>query len=121
MDIDTRRKKIMALRLRAKSIYYIKDARYLIKRLQTKLNKLVANKKCDAEWLHRYCYNLSIKAGIHMKNYGNKPIYIGKSLRRRYRKNFNNKTYHRMEMSKSVFSSFKRRFRPSVRSVNITT
>ena len=120
MAIDTRRKKIMALRLRAKSAHDIKDAKYLIKRFPTKPNKLVADKGYDAEWLHRYCYNLSIKAVIPMRNYGSKLIYRGKSLRRICRKNFNNKTYHRREMSESVFSSFKRRFGPSVSSVKIT-
>ena len=121
MAIDTRRKKIIALRLRAKIAHDIKDAKYLIKRLPIKPNKLVADKGYDAEWLHRYCDKLSMEAVIPMRNYGNKTIYRGKSLRRICRKNFNNKTYHRREMSESVFSSFKRRFGPSVSSVKIST
>ena len=120
MAIGTRRKKIAALRLRAKTVHDIKDAKYLIKRLPTKPDKLIADKGYDAEWLHRYCHNLSMEAVIPMRDYGNKLIYRGKSLRRQCRKNFSKRTYHRREMSESVFSSFKRRFGPSLNSVKIS-
>ena len=61
--IDTRTKKILSLRLRAKKTHDIKDAKYLIKSLSSKPKFIVADKEYDAEWLHRFCYKQGIKGG----------------------------------------------------------
>lgn len=118
--IDTRTKKILALRLRAKRAHDIKDAKYLINKIQRKPVKIVADKGYDAEWLHRYCQTRGIQAVIPMRDYGHKTIYRGKSLRKRCRKTFCLKTYHRREMVESVFSSIKRKFGASLSSVKIS-
>jgi len=52
--VDTRTKKILSLRLRAKRAHDIKDAKYLISHLKSKPVKIVADKGYDAEWLHQF-------------------------------------------------------------------
>ena len=118
--VDTRTKKIVAIRLRAKKSHDIKDAKYLIRRLPDKPAKLLADKGYDAEWLHRYCHGLEIQAIIPMRDYGSKKIYRGKSLRKICQKSFNLKTYHRREMVEAVFSAIKRKFGPSLSSVKLS-
>ena len=112
--VDTRTKKIVSLKLRAKNRHDIKDAKNLIRNLPSLPKKIVADKGYDAEWLHRYCSNLGIEAVIPMRDYGSKTIYRGKSLRRICRDKFSNKTYHRRETVESVFGAFKRKFGASV-------
>jgi transposase len=121
LAVETRTKKIVSLRLRAKSRHDLMDAKYLIKRLPSYPKKIVADKGYDAEWLHRYCHSLGIKAIIPMRDYGSKPIYRGKSLRRICRKTFNKRVYHRREVVESVFSAIKRKFGASVSSVQAHT
>ena len=116
--IDTRTKKILALRLRATKAHDIRDAKYLLKGIKAK--KLVADKAYDAEWLHRHCHSLSIQAVIPMRDYGTKKIYRGKSYRKLSSKKFNLRTYHRREMIESVFSAIKRKFGSSVSSVKFS-
>lgn len=117
--VDTRTKKILAIRLRAKPAHDVKDIKYLLKRLKQNPVKLVADKGYDAEWIHRYCESISIQAVIPMRDYGPKKIYRGKSLRKRCQKSFNLKTYHRREMAESVFSAIKRKFGASVSSITM--
>ena len=116
--IDTRTKKIVSLKLRARKRHDVKDAKNLIRNLPSLPKKILADKGYDAEWLHRYCDHLGIKAVIPMRNYGNKTIYRGKSLRRKCRKQFNKRVYNRREMVESVFSAFKRKFGASVSSLS---
>ena len=118
--VDTRTKKIISLRLRSKNSHDIKDAKYLIKHLPSKPRKILADKGYDAEWLHRYCESLSIKAVIPMRDYGSKPIYRGRSLRRKCRKTFNKRVYHRREMVESTFKAIKGKFGASVSSVKFS-
>lgn len=120
LAVDTKSKKILALRLRATKAHDIKDAKYLLKRIYRKPKKLVADKGYDAEWLHQYCHSLSIQAVIPMRDYGTKKIYRGKSYRKLSSKGFNLKTYHRREMIESVFSAVKRKFGSSVSSVKFS-
>ena len=120
LAIDTKTKKILALRLRATKAHDIRDAKYLLERLYKRPKKLVADKGYDAEWLHRYCHSLSIQAVIPMRNYGTKKIYRGKSYRKISSKKFNLRTYHRREMIESVFSAIKRKFGSSVSSVKFS-
>ena len=119
LAVDTRTKKILALRLRATKAHDIRDAKYLLERSE-KPSKLVADKAYDAEWLHRYCHSLSIQAVIPMRDYGTKKIYRGKSYRKLSSKRFNFRTYRRREMIESVFSAIKRKFGSSVSSVKFS-
>jgi hypothetical protein len=117
--VDTRTKKILAIRLRAKRAHDIKDAKYLLKRLRHKPVKLVADKGYDAEWLHHHCHELSIQSIIPARNYGTKKIPRAQRYRKLSQKHFNKRTYHRREMVESVFSAIKRKFGASVSSVTI--
>ena len=116
--VDTRTKKIVALRFRAKYRHDIKDAKYLINHLPTTPNKLVADKGYDAEWLHRYCNEKNIKSCIPTRNYGKMR---GFTLRRKAAKTFNKRTYGRREMAEAVFGAIKRKYGSSVSSLSAHT
>ena len=118
--IDTRTKKIVSLRLRAKSAHDIKDAKYLIKRLPSKPKKIVADKAYDAEWLHQFCKDKGIKAVIPVRNFGKPRVGITR-LRYTSQEKFRNRTYHRREMVESVFGAIKRKFGASVSSLSAHT
>ena len=118
--IDTKTRKILAIRLRAKSAHDIKDAKYLLHRLPFLPKKLVADKGYDAEWLHRFCLSLGIMAVIPMRDYGSKKIYRGKSYRKINAKSFRARTYHRRQTVESIFSAIKRKFGVSVSSVSVS-
>jgi len=118
--VDTRTKKIVSLRLRAKSAHDIKDAKYLIARLPSKPKKIVADKAYDAEWLHQLCKCKGIQAVIPKRDYGKPRVGITR-LRYTSQKNFRNRTYHRREMAESVFGSIKRKFGASVSSLSAHT
>ena len=117
--IDTRTKKIVCLRLRAKSAHDIRDVKYLIKRFPCKPRKLVADKAYDAEWVHQLCKDKGIQVVIPKRDYGKPRVGITR-LRYTSQKNFRNRTYHRREMVESVFSSIKRKFGASVSSVKFS-
>ena len=119
--IDTRTKKILSLRLRSKKSHDIRDVKYLIKRLPTNPNKIVADKAYDANWLHKYCHALSIQAVIPARDYGSKKIARHNTrYRKRAMKLFKKRTYNRRGVVESVFSAFKRKFGPSVSSVKFS-
>lgn len=117
--IDTRTKKILSLRLRAKRSHDIKDAKYLIKKLPTKPTKIVADKGYDAEWLHQYCKDRGIKAIIPMRDNGKPRVGVTR-LRYTSAKKFKQRIYHRREMVESTFSAIKRKFGASVSSLRIS-
>ena len=116
--VDTRTKKIVALRLRAAKSHDIKDAKYLIKRIpQTEW--IVADKAYDAEYLHQFCADRGIKCCIPIRSNG-KPRSKRWSLRRRNQKYVHPKRYHRREIVESVFKAIKTKFGFSVSSVKIS-
>jgi hypothetical protein len=117
--IDTKTKKIHSLRFRAKIAHDIKDARYLVKHLPYKPNKLVADKGYDAEWLHKFCQNRGIQAMIPKRDWGKPRVGITR-LRYTSQKKFRKRTYHRREMVESTFSSIKKKFGSSVSSVKFS-
>jgi len=116
--VDTRTKRILSLRLRAKKAHDIKDAKYLIKRLPIRPKKIVADKGYDAKWLHKYCLGLGIKTCIPMRNYG--QTRCRNTLRKRLAKKIKQKTYGRREMVESTFKAIKCKFGASVSSVEIS-
>jgi hypothetical protein len=120
--VDTRNKRILALRLRARKwVHDIKDVKYLIKRLPVKPNKIVADKGYDANWLHEYCHNLAIQSVIPARNYGSNKIQRYKTKHRKMAmKIFTKRTYNRREIVESVFGATKRKFGPSVSSVKFS-
>jgi hypothetical protein len=118
LAIDTKTKKILALRLRAKKAHDIKDAKYLINRLPKKPVKLVADKGYDAAWLRAYCEAIGIKSCIPLRNYGktkHKKFYLKKTA-----KTFNKRTYTRREMIESTFKTIKTKFGANLSSDKIS-
>jgi hypothetical protein len=116
--INTKTKKILALRLRAKRAHDIKDAKYLLSQVQS-ATWLVADKAYDAEWLHEYCAERSIKVCIPIREYGNRRNWR-RSLRRQNQKYVHPKRYGRREMVESVFKAFKTKFGASIASHKIS-
>lgn len=120
LAVDTKTKKILALRLRAAKAHDIKDAKYLLKRLKYRPAKIVADKGYDANWLHKYCHDSSIISIIPARDYGSRKIPRPMAHRNRGKRDFNLRTYRRREMAESVFSSIKRKFGASVSSVKFS-
>ena len=117
--VDTRTKKILGIRLRSKKAHDIRDAKYLIKRLPSKPNKIVADKAYDANWLHKYCYDLGIITIIPKRKFSS-DCYYRKTASKRALENFNKKTYNRREIVEAIFSAIKRKFGASVSSVKFS-
>ena len=115
--VDTKTKKIVALRLRATKAHDIQDAKYLVKRIST--DRIVADKGYDANWLHEYCQDKGIKCCIPIRNWG-KARFHNFSLRRKNQKHLHPKRYHRREIVESVFKAIKTKFGASVSSVKIS-
>ena len=119
--VDTRSKKILALRLRASRAHDIRDAKYLINHLPHKPNKIVADKGYDANWLHRYCIDRGIKTCIPARNYGkSNHANPRKTLRKRLAKKFTRRVYGRRNIVESVFKTLNARFGPSVSSIKFS-
>lgn len=118
--VDTKTKKIVSLRLRARFAHDIKDVKYLLRRLPSKPKKIVADKAYDAEWLHQLCKENGIQAVIPKRDYGKPRVGITR-LRYTSQKKFRNRTYHRREMVESVFGAIKRKFGASVSSISAHT
>ena len=113
--IDTRRKKILALRLRAKPRHDTQDVCYLLKRISSP-KVLVADKGYDAEWVHELAHERGIITMIPSKKWTKKGFY-----RKKMQKMFRTKTYHRREMSESLFGAAKQKYGASVSSRTIQT
>lgn len=115
MVIDTRRKKILALRLRAKARHDTQDVKYLLKRMP-KPKILVADKGYDAEWIHALAHEKGITTMIPIKKRTKKGFY-----RRKMQKLFRTRTYHRREISEALFGATKQKYGASVSSRTIRT
>jgi len=115
--VDTKTRKIVALRLRVKKAHDMKDAEYLLKRCSTEW--VVADKGYDAEKLHQYCNRLGIKCCIPIRNKG-KPKFKKYTLRRKNQKNLRPKRYHRREIVEAIIKAIKQKFGPSVSSIKIS-
>ncbi|MBN1793185.1 transposase [Candidatus Woesearchaeota archaeon] len=116
--VDTKTKKIVALRLRAKRAHDIRDAKYLLKR-SPQANWLVADKGYDANWLHQYCDRLGMAAVIPMRRRG-RCRNKNHTLRRENQKFLYHKMYYRREIVESVFKAIKTKFGASIASHKIS-
>ena len=109
--IDTRRKKILALKIRSKPRHDILDAEYLIRKMYVKPKILVADKGYDSESLHKFCYDNGIISMIPSKKNTRRGFY-----RKKMKKYWRTKTYHRREISESLFGATKQKYGASVSS-----
>lgn len=105
---DTRRKKVLALRFRAKPAHDIRDVKALLK-LAPNVGKLVGDKAYDAEWLHELAFKLGITTVIPVRKGAFRGFY-----RHKMQSRFNKRTYNRRSIVESVFSALKRKFGSSV-------
>lgn len=116
--VDTKTKKILALRLRANRAHDIKDAKYLIKRLPSKPAFIVADNGYDADWLHQYCREHGSILCCPMRKRSSRMKSF--TLRRKNQQYVHPKRYHRREMVESTFKATKTKFGASVSSKNIS-
>jgi hypothetical protein len=110
---DTRRKKIVAARIRVLPAHDIRDVKVLLKK--SKPSVFVADKAYDAAWLHEYCRDQNIVAHIPIRTYG-KPRFHRWDARQLAAKCFRKRTYHRREMVESGNHSIKQTMGSSVNS-----
>lgn len=102
--VDTRTKKCVALRVRAKRRHDALDRFYLLKRSSVLPETLVADKAYDANDLHRFAKQNGFVTMIPVRKNIRKGFY-----RKYMKKFFRTRTYHRRVMVESKFSSVKRR------------
>ncbi len=114
--VDTKRKKILALRLRAKPRHDVKDVRYLLERLSAAPKILVADKGYDSEKIHKFCNGKKIITMIPSKKNTKRGFY-----RKLMKKKWRTRTYHRREISESLFGATKQKYGSSVNSRLIQT
>ena len=105
-DVDNH--KVLTLHTRVKPSHDIKDAKLLL-RNYCKMQRLLADKAYDAEWLHEYCFKRGIQTIIPKK----KNILRGR-FRKKQMKNFSEEVYHRRSNIESGFSAIKRKYGGSV-------
>lgn len=116
-SFDTKLKKWCSAKVRIIPRHDIKDAKALIKRINTKI--ITADKAYDANWLHNFCIKQGIKTCIPARDYG--KARCRNTLRRRLAEQIKQKTYGRRNMIESGFSSLKRKFGSSVSSKTART
>ncbi len=101
---DTRRKKFLALRIRARPRHDTQDVKYLLKQ-RSNMKKLLGDSSYDAEWIHERAYDLGIITVIKPKKNVKKGFWRKKQM-----KEYSERTYHRRSMIESGFGSLKRKY-----------
>lgn len=114
--VDTKRKKILALRLRSKPAHDVKDFRHVLNRISANPRILVADKGYDSETIHEFCYNKGIISMIPARKNVKRGFYRKKMIKR-----FRTRTYHRREISESLFGATKQKYGSSMSSRLIQT
>ncbi len=113
-SFDTRRKKFISLRVRAKPRGDVKDAPYLVKRTRSKVCKLVADRGYDSEEFFEFLNYRQIEPVIKTKRTSKKGFF-----RKKMKKAFRERTYHRRSLIESGFGSLKRKYGSYVSGRNI--
>jgi len=114
LAVDTRSKRILALRTRARKSHDIKDAEYLVKRFARFPCKLVADSAYDSEKFYEFLWDNGIAPVVKVR----KNAFRG-FVRHKVLKNFKKRVYNRRSMAESVIFSIKRKFGTSVSSLNM--
>jgi|SRR3989344_5135208 len=105
---DTRKKKFIALRIRAKPRHDVLDVPYLFKK-RSNMEKLVGDTAYDAESIHELAHEKDIVTVIKPRKNVKRGFY-----RRKQMAHYSEKTYHRRSMHESGFGGLKRRNGSSV-------
>ena len=106
---DTRKKKFCAAKIRVLPAHDIKDAKLLLRKSKPKI--AVADKGYNAEKLYKFAAENNIQLMIPEKSNAKRGFY-----RKKAKKQFRLKTYHRREIIESSNSSIKRCYGSSVNS-----
>jgi len=106
--VDTRRKKVLAARIRVLPAHDVRDVVALLKHCMPHI--LVADKGYDSEAVHEHCFEHGITSMIPIKSRTRSGFY-----RRQQHKKFRLRTYNRRQIVESVFSRIKRLFGSTVR------
>ena len=101
---DIENKTFIALRVRSKIRHDIKDAEYLLKRVDIQTT-LFGDTSYDAENLHEYCFVRGIQTQIKPRKNVKRGFY-----RRKQMKNYSEKEYHQRSLIESGFGSLKRKY-----------
>ena len=101
---DTRWKKFLALKARARLRHDIIDVPALL-RQRKNFNKLLGDSAYDAESVHEQAFHLGIKTIIKPKKKAKRGFY-----RKKQRKNYRARIYGRRSMHESGFGSWKRKY-----------
>ena len=108
--VCTRTKRVLAEFARVLPAHDVRDVQRLLDRTPVIVEKIVADKGYDAEHIHQLCANRRIIAIIPSRRNVRRGFY-----RKKMRKHYRKRTYHRREMSETVFSVLKGRSGGSVR------
>ena len=111
---DTRRKKFLALRIRAKPRHDVMDIRHLLNQRKN-MKKLLGDSAYDAEFIHKLAYENHIITIIKPRKNVRRGTY-----RRSQVKHYSDRVYHRRPMVESGFSSLKRKYGSSVLAKSIS-
>jgi len=114
--IETRRKKILSLRIRSKNSHDVKDFKYLLNRIPNKILKLVGDTAYDSEKIHKYCYDKDIITIIKPRKNVKRGFY-----RKKMKKYYDEATYHRRSMIESYHTAYKYKYGSSLLGRTIDT
>lgn len=114
LAVDTRSKKILALRTRAKKSHDIKDAKYLVSRFARLPCKIVADTAYDSEKFYEFLWDNKVVPVVKVR----KNAFRG-FVRHKVIKKFNKRVYNRRSIAESVIFSVKRKFGASVSSLKM--
>jgi transposase len=103
--VDTKRKKVLAARLRAKPAHDVRDFSHLLRNALCVPKVLVADKGYDSEALHEQCFHMGVKSMIPTRRSTRCGFYRKKAM-----KCFRTRTYNRRQIVECVFSALKRKY-----------
>jgi hypothetical protein len=111
---DTRKKKFCAAKIRVLPAHDIRDAKFLLSHSNPKI--AVADKGYNAEKFFKFASENNIKLMVPEKSNAKRGFY-----RKKAKKKFRIRTYHRRELVESGNSSIKRKYGSSVSSRSVRT
>jgi len=105
---DIKRKKFLALRIRAKPRHDVKDVKPLLRQSKM-IESALMDSAYDSESVFEYCWNRNIRAIVKPKKRAKKGFY-----RKKQRRYFSEEEYHQRSLIESGFGSLKRKYGGSV-------
>ena len=111
---DTRKKKFCAAKIRVLPAHDIRDAKFLLSHSNPKI--AVADKAYNAEKLYKFAAENNILLMVPEKSNAKRGFY-----RKKAKKHYRIRTYHRRELVESGNSSIKRKYGSSVSSHSVRT